>query len=158
MATINMALVFENVANRLKVKILQIMARRNVRRTIIDEKNYREFERNHPVGTLFSEDVRSAGFQATEAQRNQFVSNLRNANRTTDAFNVTEAVRLNAGLASWDPSDVTPSNSPAQAAALVVERLAEHASAVTGSFTTVPSAVPSADVGFSGASRSVYPF
>lgn len=67
MANLSTAVVFEDFADRLNVGISQISAGQNVTGTFIDEDSYRKFDRNHPVGTLFSEYERPEGLQVTAA-------------------------------------------------------------------------------------------
>lgn len=65
-----------------------------------------------------------------------------------------EAGRLSAGLARWDPREVSPLVSRAQEAALGSERLTEQDSAGVGSLTAVAPTDPSGVGRFGGASGS----
>lgn len=96
--TLNTAAAFEDVVDRLNGSP-EIMAGSNVMGTVIDEEDYREFERNHPVGSLFAEGVLPSGFQITAAKHNKLLSIFANTSTTRDALNVTEAARLNISLA-----------------------------------------------------------
>lgn len=87
----------------------------------------------------------------TAAERNQVVSIFGNAITTRDALNVAKEARLNAGLELWDPSEVTPLASYAQAVALGTARLAEQASADNESLKTVAQAGPGAAASSCGA-------
>lgn len=90
MATLNTAVVLKDVADRLNIGISEIMADCSVMFSVIDEEAYSEFERNHPVGTLFAKCRRPLGFQVTATQPNQLVSILGNANTTRDVLHVAE--------------------------------------------------------------------
>lgn len=154
MATLNTAAVFEDFADRLNVGIPQIMACRNVMCTVIDEEVCRQFERNHPVETLFAEFEHPTGFQVTAAQCNQLMSIFGNANTTLHALNVAEAARLNASFEHYDPSGVTALAIRGHAAALVAAHLDKKASTGTGISTTVAPECASAVGGSGGASGS----
>lgn len=54
MATLSMAAVFEDVSHDPNFIVLQTRAGLDMMGTLIDEEDYRESERNHLVGTIFS--------------------------------------------------------------------------------------------------------
>lgn len=80
METLNTAVAFEDVTNRLNVGTPQIMEGHNVMGTIIDEEDYQELESNHPAERHFVEGERPEGFQVTAVLHKQLLYIFWNAN------------------------------------------------------------------------------